>query len=63
MNEKLKRAPHYVPHTSQNVRGAWWYENPKSIDVYVEPSDTGTTHVRLTRRAILAWLKRTENYQ
>ena len=40
---------------------AWWYENAKSIDVYIRDKAAGKTLVaRINRQLLKDWLERTE---
>ena len=53
----LSREPQKVKKTS--AKDAWWYENHHSIDVIVE-TEHGTYRVRIARRKLADWIKRTE---
>lgn len=39
---------------------AWFYRNPKSIDVYCYRNGTGTISCRITRKQIEQWLEATK---
>lgn len=55
---KLDRKPHPIGNTEANVEG-WWYENAKSIDVYLRDRVGGRTlKGRIRRAALEAWLQR-----
>jgi hypothetical protein len=59
LNGKPKKA-----RAHHNVREAWYYENPGSIDVVVEVADhngnyLGTGTVRIMRRELFDWIERT----
>lgn len=60
---KLSRQPHKAKaHGSKDTkREAWWYENAKSIDVYVyDPTvQGGSRSCRIRRAELEDWLKRT----
>jgi len=59
---KLSRKPHRVhPHRNHGDE-AWWYENAKSIDVYIRDSRIPTTlAVRIPRKTLKAWLEKTKD--
>jgi hypothetical protein len=40
---------------------AWWYENDRSIDIFMRNATRGETmQGRIPRAQIVAWIKRTE---
>ena len=39
---------------------AWFYKNPKSIDIYCYRRGAATLSCRITRRQLEAWMKATE---
>ncbi len=39
---------------------AWFYENARSIEVYIYKPNVGTVRARITLSQIQAWLKRAE---
>lgn len=39
---------------------AWFYKNPKSIDIYCYRKGAATLSCRITRRQLEAWMKATE---
>ena len=47
-------------HLSGGATEAWWYENAKSVDVFVRLADGGVGGCRIPRAQLADWLKRTE---
>ena len=57
MSKKISSSPHKArPHHGDE---AWWYENNKSIDVYIR-NGNGTLGVRIRRADLKRWLDKTE---
>lgn len=57
---KLDRKPRPMTNAPASVDG-WWYENAKSIDVYLHDRvEKKTFHARIKRKDLEAWLKRTK---
>lgn len=56
---KLSREAHRPMAKHGNSEG-WWYDNARSIDVYVGPKDGAAYWVRISRRSLLAYIKRSE---
>ena len=55
----IKRSARKV--VKRSGREAWFYENAKSIDVYIRDPERGQTFMTRIPRAMLAdWIKRTE---
>ena len=60
-----KNVATHVRPLCESVKGAWFYENPKSLDVFVEVlKDNGEFYkcvsVRIPRAKVADWLARTE---
>ena len=41
------------------AKDAWWYENAKSIDVFIQKKEGGVVSCRIKRSKLDDWLKRT----
>lgn len=60
----IKRDGVLVSNSATGIRslsaiGGWFYENPKSIDVYAQSPLGGVVSVRITRAQLADWLGRT----
>jgi len=55
---KLSREPRKAK-AGAGAFSTWWYENPASIDIYVQVvPGFGNAKVTITRRQIESWLKK-----
>ena len=63
MDDKFTLRPE--PHKAKSILGAiqckeaCWYENGRSIDVYIESKNGPVYSCRIERRHLLSWIKRT----
>jgi hypothetical protein len=64
MKTKLKREPHKAE-PRLCAKEAWWYEDGKSILVYIAPdsplANGGAISCRIQRRHLLDWIERTKS--
>ena len=56
---KLRPGPQKARH-DVNAKEAWFYENERTLEVYIETEEKFVVSCHLPRRAIAAWVQRTE---
>lgn len=61
MKGKIKLASHRATVTkAANKTTAWWYENKRSIEIYMEDDEYNVIACRINRKALKDWIERTE---